>query len=138
MEIKKRATTTMSTPRYIKRSIKRSTYEDKIVEDLKEHGVTFGYETEAFPYIVEHKYIPDFVFYNTRILVEAKGYFTGADRSKILRSMPAIRDEGWDLRFVFMRASNKLNKNSKTTYGDWCDKHGFIWTEGMIPKEWYS
>ena len=115
----------------------RSTYEEVLAADLKAAGVSYGYETEAFPYVVEHKYTPDFVFYHTKILVEAKGYFSGADRGKILRARPAIEAEGWELRFVFQRANNKLNKRSATTYADWCDRYGFVWAQGNVPKEWY-
>ena len=27
-------------------------------------------------------------------------------------------------------------KKSKTTYGDFCDKHGIIWAEKDLPKSW--
>ncbi len=116
----------------------RSTYEDALAAQLEGSGVSFGYETEAFPYVTTHKYIPDFVFYNTKILVEAKGYFTPADRGKILRARTAIEQEGWELRFVFQRANNRLSTRTKTTYADWCDRHKFAWAEGDIPREWYN
>jgi hypothetical protein len=32
-----------------------------------------------------------------------------------------------EVRMVFMR-NQKLNKGSKMTYGDWCDKHGIRWS----------
>lgn len=105
---------------------------------LKDNKAKYEYESLRFPYIVEHNYIPDFVFPKTRILVEAKGWFTGADRSKILKVRPAIREAGWELRFCFQQPHNKLNPRSKTTYATWCDKHGFIWSELIIPKEWYD
>ena len=119
-------------------SILRSGYEDRIKAVLDAECVQYGYETEAFPYVTSHKYIPDFVFYHTKILVEAKGYFTPKDRSKLLKVRPAIEEEGWELRLVFQRANNLLNKTSATTYADWADRHGFVWAEGQIPKEWYT
>lgn len=124
--------------RYRLPSIKRSPYEDRIIEALDGSGVDYEYEKHKFPYTVEHWYKPDFSFPRTMVIVEAKGYFTGADRSKALKARPAIEAEGWELRFVFIKASNKLNKNSKTTYASWCDKHGFKWAEGMIPESWYE
>ena len=124
--------------RWIAPSIKRSTYEDRLLEELDDRQANFEYETERFVYTVERSYVPDFIFRDKRLLVEAKGYFTPEDRSKILKALPAIREAGWELRFVFQRAQNKLNKRSKTTYAAWCDKHGFIWAEGMIPKDWYA
>ena len=41
-----------------------------------------------------------------------------------------------DIRMVFMHAKNKIYKGSKTTYADWCNKHGYIWAEKTIPMEW--
>ena len=43
-----------------------------------------------------------------------------------------------DIRFVFVRADNKLSPKSKTTYGGWCEKNGFIYSEKFIPKEWFN
>lgn len=102
-------------------------------------GAKFTYETERFPYTVTRTYTPDFVFHQTGIIVEAKGRFTGADRAKTLRVREAIEAEGWELRFLFMNASNTITKSSKTTYGEWCDKHEFMWAEGdKIPEHWFE
>ena len=40
--------------------------------------------------------------------------------------MLAVKEQNpeLDIRFVFQR-NNTLSKNSKTTYGAWCEKHGF-------------
>ena len=35
-----------------------------------------------------------------------------------------------------MSAKTKIRKGSKTTYGDFCDKHGIIWAEKDLPKSW--
>lgn len=43
-----------------------------------------------------------------------------------------------DIRFVFMR-DNKIAKNSKTRYSDWCRKRGIKYAvseDGHIPQEW--
>jgi len=29
-----------------------------------------------------------------------------------------------------------LYKGSKNTYGDWCDKHGFLFADKVIPESW--
>ena len=84
-------------------------------------------------------YTPDFLLQTkrrTRIFVETKGYFTPADRGKML--LVKEQHRGFDFRFVFMNAKNKLSKKSKTTYAQWCDKHGFKWAEGCIPEAWYN
>lgn len=109
-------------------------FELNIAQDLEKRGVPFDYEKVKLTYTVEHTYKPDFGV-GGKVIIEAKGYFTSADRSKLLavkRANPEI-----DLRLLFMRASNKLNKESETTYADWADKHGFTWAEGTsVPAEW--
>lgn len=94
----------------------------------------FQYETERVKYKVEHTYTPDFILANG-IWLEAKGYFTGKDRSKMLavkKQNPEV-----DIRLVFQAPYNYLSKRSKTTYAKWADKHGFLWCrETQIPKEW--
>lgn len=82
------------------------------------------------------KYIPDFRLPNG-ILIEAKGYFTSSDRTKMLR----VRDQNptVDIRFVFQRAGNKLTKAKKSkTYSQWCEQHGFKWSETTIPEHWWK
>ena len=41
-----------------------------------------------------------------------------------------------DIRLVFQSAKSKLRKGSKTTYADYCDKHGIRWAEKIIPQAW--
>ena len=115
----------------------RSGFEYTLRRQLDKAKAKYSYETEKFKYTVEKTYTPDFVLPRKRILVEAKGYFTSADRTKTLKSRAGIEAEGWELRFVFQNAGNKLSRRSKTTYGQWCDKHGFVWAEGEIPKGWW-
>ena len=98
-------------------------------------GVAFSYETEKLTYTVFRTYKPDFILPNG-VIVEAKGYFTSADRTKHLRVREAHPE--LDIRFCFQNAKNRLNKSSKTTYADWCDKHGFKWCEKVIPLTWVS
>jgi hypothetical protein len=107
---------------------------------VKKHGrkARFEYETVKLGYTLTKNYIPDFVCYlpNGRIIfIEAKGYLRPEDRTKMI----AVKKENphLDIRFVFGR-NNKLNKNSKTTYGAWADAHGFKWTVGTVPKEWFQ
>lgn len=119
-----------------KKAVLRSSFEDRLAAALDAEGIEYEYETKTFSYTVVHKYKPDFVLKKAKLLVEAKGYFTAADRSKCLAARPAIEAAGWELVFVFQRASNKLHRLSPTTYADWCDKHGFRWAEGEIPVAW--
>lgn len=66
--------------------------------------------------------------------IEYKGNFTGPDRTKMLLVKKQHPD--LDIRLVFGRATNKLNRASKTTYAMWADKYGFPWSEKVIPEEW--
>ena len=44
-----------------------------------------------------------------------------------------------DLRMVFQAPYNKINKNSKTTYAMWCEKHDIPWTAYHdIPIDWLT
>ena len=113
----------------------RSGLEDDISVDLKERGITFEYEKMKIRWILnENKtYTPDFVLPNG-IIIESKGRFVSAERKKhllIQRQSPKL-----DIRFVFSNSRGKINKGSNTTYGDWCDKHGFIYSDKKVPEEW--
>ena len=112
----------------------RSGLEEQVAKLLEGLGVTYEYESEKVPYTIQHNYTPDFVLPNY-VYLETKGYWDPADRRKILavkRDNPSI-----DLRMVFQSPYNKINKNSKTTYAKWCEKHDIPWTSyHNIPLEW--
>ena len=119
----------------------RSGLEDTLSQQIADAGHKVEYETEKILYLVpssNHKYTPDFKLPKTGgfFYIESKGRFELTDRKKheyIREQHPDI-----DLRFVFSNARSKLYKGSKTTYADWCDKHGFVWANKTIPKEWLS
>lgn len=112
----------------------RSDFEIDIANELDDKGIAFEYEHLRIPYQRKpSKYLVDIELPNG-IFLEIKGLFTGSDRTKHLLIKKQHPD--LDIRFIFQRAKNKLNKKSKTTYGDWCDKHGFKWAEGHVPDEW--
>jgi len=121
----------------LKKAGYRSQFELNIARTLTENSVPFKYEEERFKYIPEPRhYTPDFYLEKSRIYVEAKGHLTKDDRVKMLlvkKQHPKL-----DIRFVFLRASNKIYKGSKTTYSSWCERHKFIWAEGSIPTDWYK
>jgi len=109
--------------------------EEDISKDLTERGVDFEYEKLKVRWqLLEYKtYTPDFKLPNG-IIIESKGRFVAADRKKHLK----IKDQHpfLDIRFVFSNSKAKLNKGAKSTYGDWCDKHGFLYADKRIPDEW--
>lgn len=112
----------------------RSAFERSLATSLKRKGIKFTYEPYKVNYTISHTYTPDFLLHSGGILIEAKGYLTPQDRTKMI----AVKEQNpnLDIRFVFANASNKLSKRSKTTYGDWADRNGFKWSDKTIPKEW--
>ena len=116
----------------------RSGLEESIASQLsRQVGVSWTYESERIQYIPDPRhYLPDFIVQgnNKTIYIETKGRFLGKDRAKhalIKKQHPEI-----DLRFVFTNPKQKLYKGSKTTYGEWCDKHGFLYSKRSIPDIW--
>ena len=115
----------------------RSGLEDDIAKDLNDRGVEFEYEKLKVRWqLLENKtYTPDFKLPNG-IIIESKGRFVQADRKKHL----IIQDQHpfLDIRFVFSNSKAKLYKGAKSTYGDWCNKHGFLYADKRIPEEWLT
>ena len=112
----------------------RSGLEEKIQTQLAEAKIKAQYEPGRIPYTVAPKtYTPDFVLPNG-IVIETKGHFLPADRTKHL----AIKAQypNIDLRFIFQNPKQRLNKTSRTTYEAWCIQHGFIYAAKWIPQTW--
>lgn len=114
----------------------RSGLEKRIQEQLNDLSVEYEYEKLKIEYEVHEvrKYTPDFEILSNGIIVESKGRFVPADRKKHL--LIKKQHPNFDIRFVFSNSRAKINKGSKTTYGDWCDKHGFLYADKLIPEEW--
>lgn len=115
----------------------KSGLEETISQQIESQGIKVEYETEKVPYIIpasNHTYSPDFKLPNG-IRVETKGRFVAADRKKHL--LVKEYNPHLDIRFVFSSSKNKITKKSKTTYGDWCDKHGYKYADKFIPIEWF-
>lgn len=114
----------------------RSKFEAKVADHLKTDGSVVDYESMVLKYIkpeTNHKYTPDFILSNG-IIVEVKGRLTLYDRAKMVLVKKC--NPLHDIRFVFMNPRVKIYKGSKTTYGEWCTKKGFVWAEGKVPIEW--
>ena len=116
----------------------RSGLEEQISDQLAKNNITAEYEKHNVQYVVpasNHKYTPDFKLPNG-IFIETKGRFVLADRQKhiLIKSQhPAL-----DVRFVFQNSRGKIRKGSKTTYADWCIKHGFMYADKKIPSDWLT
>lgn len=125
--------------------------EEQVAAQLDEAGQEFEYESLCFTYteplrknlaecgdcgsrnlIRTGRYTPDFVLPNGYI-IETKGRWTAQDR----RKMVAVRDEYTDYTFVMLfQRDNKLKKNAKSYYSDWCNANGFDYSVETIKMEW--
>ena len=116
----------------------KSGLEESISQQIEGRGIEVKYESEEVSYIIpasEHTYHPDFRLPNG-IRVETKGRFVLADRKKHL--LVKEQNPQLDIRFVFSNSKNKISKKSKTTYGMWCEKHGFKYADKEIPQSWFE
>ena len=114
----------------------RSQLEVKVADFLRRTEVTFTYEEERLPYVLECDYIPDFRLANG-IYLETKGLLTYEDRRKMIAVKKRHPEK--DIRFVFMRPENTISSQSRTTYSQWSEKNGFPWCHYQrIPTSWLS
>ena len=121
----------------MKRKGFRSEFERGIALWLIKNNISYEYETMYLEYQPKIKrYTPDFYLSKQDIFVEAKGFWDLADRQKHL--LVKEQNKKFDIRLLFVNAKNKLTKSSKTTYGNWCDKHDILWAEKTIPKKWLT
>jgi hypothetical protein len=114
----------------------RSGLEERVAKELAALSIPYEYETKKIPYTTPpaaHTYTPDFILPNG-IIVETKGYFDSADRTKHV--LVKAQHPELDIRFVFSNANTKLSKTSLTTYAAWCLKRGFLFATKSIPIAW--
>jgi hypothetical protein len=119
----------------------KSGLEHTVAEWIQSTEYDLNYETEIIHYIVperQAKYTPDFVFTKkdgNLMYIETKGRWTSADRLKmkhVLQSNP-----GADIRLVFQTPTQKISKNSKTTYENYAEKLGIKYiAKRDIPAQW--
>ena len=115
----------------------KSGLEENISNQIAGKGIEVKYESEKVAYIIpasQHTYNPDFRLPNG-IIIETKGRFVAADRKK--HQLVKEQHPNLDIRFVFSNSKNKISKNSKTTYGMWCEKNGYKYADKEIPEEWF-
>ena len=112
----------------------RSGLEERVADLLSGLGISYEYESKKISYVIQHHYTPDFILPNHTVL-ECKGYWDAADRRKIKKVKEDNPD--LDLRMVFQSPYNTISKKSKTTYAQWCERHGIPWTHFHdIPLDW--
>jgi hypothetical protein len=122
--------------------IRASKFEEKFEQTLIASGIQYVYEAvKVFftPPLKRRSKTWDWLITTdsgSTFVCETKGWWPSKVR---LAETEAIKQNpNTDVRYCFQKASTKINKNSKTSYADWCDKHGIRWCEGSIPPTWLS
>ncbi len=128
----KKTTKSSSVTTKTKKKTFRSKFEESVAKNLDSQGVDYEYEAYRLPYIVERNYLPDFRL-PSGVYVEAKGYFKSADQRK--HKLLKAQSPDIEVRFVFQNARGRV-QGSKLTCIEWCEKNGFLYAEGTVPKEW--
>ena len=120
----------------------RSGLEEALAADLRSQQIEYKFEQTTLSYQVparKARYTPDF-WVTTRtgkvIVVESKGRFLTANRQLMLLVKAQYPD--LDIRMVFSRSKTTISKTSSTTYAMWCEKHGFLYADKLVPKEWLN
>lgn len=122
----------------LRQSALKAGYRSGLEQDNAKHleGYNVDYEYEKFKIKFTAKprtYTPDFRLSNG-IIVETKGRFIPSDRTKHL--LVKEQHPHLDIRFVFNNSNTRLSKTSTQTYGGWCERHGFLYADWLIPVEW--
>ena len=112
-----------------------SRFELEFAQHLAKNNIKYEYEKYKFRYIVPIKnYTPDFYINDYNFHLELKGNLDVTDRVKHL--LVKEQNPHLDVRFIFPNSKKKIYKGSKTSYASWCDRHGFLYADNRIPKEW--
>ena len=118
----------------------RSGLEETLAAQIEAANVTVKYEETSFAYTWPERpsrYTVDFELPGIAgkpIYIEAKGLFDVQARHKMILVRQQHPDA--DIRLVFSNSNAKLYKNSKTTYAQWAERHGFLWAHKVIPEDW--
>ena len=113
----------------------RSRFEFEFAQHLAKNKIKYEYEKHKFRYIVPIKnYTPDFYLLDYNFHLELKGNLDVTDRVKHL--LVKEQNPTLDVRFIFPNSKKKIYKGSKTTYANWCDRHGFLYADNRIPSVW--
>jgi hypothetical protein len=102
----------------------RSGLESAVARQLIALGEEFEYEVLRIPFQVEETkhYIPDFVLRNG-IILELKGRWLSPDRKK--HRLVHAQYPDLDIRYIFSRPSERISKQSRTTYAKFCETQGW-------------
>ena len=121
-----------------------STFEYELHQSILEN---WKHHPDTVPYIVEHKYHPDFIkeIDGKVILLEAKGRFWDyAEFNKYIWIKKALPDNV-ELVFLFanpsapMPQAKRRKDGTKRSHGEWATANGFTWySRESIPDSWIN
>lgn len=111
----------------------KSKFERVLGEQLVKLKAGALYEPFKLNYRLDLIYTPDWVLPNG-IILEGKGLLDYETRRKMLAVK--LANPELDIRFIFMKGTNKIRKGSKTTYIEWAEQNGFKAADGYVPSEW--
>ena len=109
----------------------RSKLEDEVEQALLDRGLSPQYEPDKFEYTLHRKYCPDFKIGD--VYIEVKGWWPSSERMKflsVIRNNPELK-----IFVALQRPNQRLNKASKTTLAQWCQKQGIKWSPIPIPPD---
>lgn len=104
----------------------RSKFEATVAKELEELG--YKYEAIKLEYTIpesKHTYTPDFI--KDKTIIEVKGLWSKEDRDKMLFIQAQYPE--YTVIMFFQNPKLKIYKGSKTTYADFCEKHGIEWMQ---------
>lgn len=112
--------------------IYRNAVEKAVGDQLSELGLLALYEVAKLGYILHRRYTPDFTFGDTHH-IEVKGWWEPSDRAKLLAVIHA--NPTTKVLVALQNPNLTIAKKSKTTYAQWCEKHGIQWCPIPIPPD---
>ena len=92
------------------------------------------FQGEKVQYTIPHKYTPDFITPDGKILIEAKGRFVDSAEASKYKWIREVLPEGVELVFLFYNyktpmpgAKTRKKCGTKRTHGEWAETNGFRW-----------
>ncbi len=98
----------------------KSLLERDFATTLNKANIQYEYEADKIPYVRPSSYTPDWKI-GKKTYLETKGEFSPSQRNNLLSFLEQHPDI--EIIMIFAQANNKLNKKSKMTYGEWCERH---------------
>ena len=95
------------------------------------------YEASNIAYVLPKKYKPDFDVPTEAgkiVYLEVKGWMRYEDQQK----MRAVKFSNPDLDIRFYFPKDQKVQNSKMTNSQWCQKYGFPYAIGRLPRGWFK